>query len=109
MVIIRDVDVIHRGQVNHSRELKAVPCLRFFLPNAVRQEYNPARFITYDQAAEISGNDPRVMEKLLLVIQSDPTVMPIDQTASQRLPLPGSMGEEAFDDADTPGSMSTGY
>ena len=109
MVIIRDVDVIHRGQVNHSMELKAVPCLRFFLPNALRQEYNPTRFLTYDQAIEIAGDDPWIMEKLLLVIQSDTTAMSTEQTTRQRLPLPASMGEEVFDDADTPASTSTGY
>ena len=108
MVIIRDVDVIHRGSVNHSRDLKAVPCLRFFLPNALRQEYYPARFLTYDQALELANNDTYIMEKLLLVIQSDNSDMDTDRSARQRLPLPTSMGEEPFAEADTP-SMSPGF
>ena len=108
MAIIRDVDVIHRGQVNHSRELKAVPCLRFFLPNALRQEYIPARFLTYDQADVIAGGEPSIMEKLLLVIQSDTSDMDTDRSARQRLPLPTSMDEEALDEGDTPG-MSPGF
>ena len=108
MVIIRDVDVIHRGSVNHSRDLKAVPCLRFFLPNALRQEYYPSRFLTYDQALELANNDTYIMEKLLLVIQSDNSAMDTDRSARQRLPLPTSMGEEPFAETDTP-SMSPGY
>ena len=108
MVIIRDVDVIHRGQVNQSRELKAVPCLRFLLPNALRQEYMPARFLTYDDAAAIAGGDPRIMEKLLLVIQSDNADMDTERSARQRLPLPTSMDEYALDVGGTPG-MSPGF
>ena len=107
MVIIRDVDVLHRGSVNHSRDLKAVPCIRFFLPNAVRQEYVPVRFLTYDQALELSNNDPDIMEKLYLVIMSDDSSMDLDRSARQRLPLPISMGEEPFVDDDT--QQSTGY
>ena len=107
-VIIRDVDVIHRGTVNLSRDLKAVPCLRFFLPNALRQEYYPARFLTYDQAHDLANNDINIMEKLLLVIQSDNSDMDTDRSPRQRLPLPTSMGEEPFGDTDTP-SMSPGY
>ena len=107
-VIIRDVDVIHRGSVNHTRDLKAVPCLRFFLPNALRQEYYPARFLTYDQALQLSHNDTDIMERLLLVIQSDDSDMDTDRSARQRLPLPTSMGDEPFADTDTP-SMSPGF
>ena len=105
-VIIRDVDVIHRGSVNHSRDLKAVPCIRFFLPNAVRQEYEPSRFLTYDQALELSNNDAEVMEKLYMVIMSDNSQMELDRTARQRLPLPVSMGEEPFCDGDTQDSTA---
>ena len=107
MAIIRDVDVIHRGSVNHSRDLKAVPCLRFFLPNALRQEYVPARFLTYDQALELSNNDDHIMEKLLMVVLSDDSDMDLDRTARQRLPLPVSMGGEPFEETDT--QLSSGY
>ena len=108
MVIIRDVDVIHRGSVNHSRDLKAVPCLRFFLPAALRQEYYPSRFLTYDQALELANNNIDILEKLLMVILSDDSGMDLDRSARQRLPLPGSMGDEPFAETDTP-SMSSGF
>ena len=102
MVIIRDVDIIHRGQINNSPHLKAVPCIRFFLPNALRQDYNPVRFLTYDQALAIATTNPwapsvdRMMHKLLLVIQSDHTAMPVDLSPASRLPLPASMGDGYF-------------